>query len=186
MENNLFLEFLLRLDAAGLRYVVTGSVAGMIYGEPRLTHDIDLVVDIPLDRIPIIEQHFPHTEFYVPPPEVIVVEAQRAQRGHFNLIHHATGFKADIYPKGRDPLHEWALADARKIELDGFSVAVAPPEYVIVRKLEYFREGGSEKHLRDIEAMLAHLGERLDKVTLLRHITALGLQPQWARVQSDT
>ena len=182
MESNLFLEFLRRFEVAKIGYVVTGSVAGMIYGEPRLTHDIDLVVDLPLGQIPLVEQHFPRAEFYVPPAEVIAVEVQRAQRGHFNLIHHASGFKADIYPRGRDPLHDWALANARTIDVDGVSVKVAPPEYVIVRKLEYFREGGSEKHLRDIEAMLTHLSDRVDRATLERHIAALGLQPQWSRL----
>ena len=118
----------------------------------------------------------------IPPAETIAVELQRAQRGHFNLIHHATGFKADIYPKGRDPLHDWALADVRSIELDDVAVKVAPPEYVILRKLEYFREGGSEKHLRDTQAMLTHLGKRIDLPLLESHIAVLGLQPQWKRV----
>ncbi len=34
--------------------------------------------------------------------------------------------------------------------VDDLEVAVAPVEYVIVRKLEYFREGRSGKHVRDI------------------------------------
>src|SRR5205807_2764587 len=60
-----------------------------------------------------------------------------------------------IYLSGQDPLHAWGLARARQLEVDGQRLVVAPPEYVILRKLEYYREGGSEKHLRDIRSMLS-------------------------------
>jgi hypothetical protein len=60
---------------------------------------------------------------------------------------------------------------------------LAPPEYVIVRKLEYFREGGSEKHLRDIRAMLAVSGELLDRAALQEWISRLNLKTEWERCQ---
>jgi len=59
---------------------------------------------------------------------------------------------------------------------------LAPPEYVIVRKLEYYREGGSEKHLRDIRSMLAISGEELDRTALTEWIQRRGVQPQWQLV----
>jgi hypothetical protein len=52
------------------------------------------------------------------------------------------------------------------MEYRGESITIAPPEYVILRKLEYFREGGSDKHLRDIRAMLAVSGDQLDRPAL--------------------
>jgi hypothetical protein len=69
---------------------------------------------------------------------VIAVEAAREQRGHFNIIHQQTGFKADFDLSGRDPLHTWGLARARHLEVEGQVLVVAPPEYVIVRKLAAF------------------------------------------------
>lgn len=109
-----------------------------------------------LDRgdIARLPEVFPPAEFYCPPSEEIAVEVAREQRGHFNIIHHETGFKADVYLSGRDPFHAWGLARARRLEVEGQVLVVAPPEYVIVRKLEYYREGGSEKHLRDIRSIL--------------------------------
>ena len=68
------------------------------------------------------------------------------------------------------------------MEYRGELIVIAPPEYVIVRKLEYFREGRSEKHLRDIRAMLAVSGEQLDRVTLNEWIQRLGLESEWRRV----
>ena len=65
----------------------------------------------------------------------------------------------------------------------GEPLIVAPPEYVIVRKLEYFREGGSEKHLRDIRSMLAISAELIQRVDLERWISERGLEEQWKRAQ---
>jgi hypothetical protein len=100
------------------------------------------------------------------------------------LIHHATGFKADVYI-AFDELHHWALANRRTLELDGATIAVAPVEYVIVRKLEYFREGRSEKHVRDIRSMLEVSAETIDRDALDRWIARRDLSTEWAEVTSD-
>jgi hypothetical protein len=114
---------------------------------------------------------------------VIELEAAREQRGHFNIIHHETGFKADVYLRGRDPLHAWGLARARQLEVEGQVFIVAPPEYVIVRKLEYYREGGSEKHLRDIRSMLDTSPDEIHRAELEQQIVERGLQEAWRLVQ---
>ena len=62
-------------------------------------------------------------------------------------------------------------------------LVVAPPEYVIVRKLEYYREGGSEKHLRDIRSMLDTSPELIQRAELDQQIVARGLQEAWRQVQ---
>ena len=182
-EANLFLMFTQRLNALGVAYMVSGSVAVIIYGEPRLTHDVDLIVVLDREHIARLPEVFPPAEFYCPPTEVVELEAEREQRGHFNIIHHETGFKADVYLSGRDPLHAWGLARARQLEVDGQPLVVAPPEYVILRKLEYYREGGSEKHLRDIRSMVDASAGAIDRAELEEQIAARGLQEAWRQVQ---
>ena len=162
--------------------MITGSVAGVFYGEPRVTHDVDLVLALKQSDTARIGELFPLEEFYCPPEEIILQEVLRAQRGHFNLIHHQSGFKADVYLANRDPLHRWALSARRMVEVDGEPVYVAPLEYVIVRKLEFFREGGSEKHLRDIESMLRVSGELLREDVLRRWMIARGVEETWRSV----
>ena len=103
-ETNLFLMFTQRLNMLGVTYMVSGSVAVIIYGEPRLTHDVDLIVVLDRGHIARLPEVFPPAEFYCPPTEVIAVEAAREQRGHFNIIHHETGFKAGAYLSPRQPL----------------------------------------------------------------------------------
>lgn len=182
---NLFLLFTSQLNKLGVRYMVTGSVAMVTYGEPRLTHDVDMIVVLDREQIPQLREAFPPSEFYCPPAEVIVVEAARELGGHFNIIHHATGFKADLFLSGRDPLHAWGLARSRLLDIEGESLRVAPPEYVIIRKLEYFRDGGSEKHMRDIRSILASSSELIRHADLEEQITARGLQEVWRQARQS-
>lgn len=105
-----FLVFTRKLNDLGVRYMVAGSVASIYYGEPRLTNDVDIIVVLRRDDASRLEATFPEDEFYCPPREVLQREIARKQRGHFNLIHLANGFKADIYPAGVDELHSWGLA----------------------------------------------------------------------------
>ena len=184
-EPELSLLFVRPLNRLGIRYMVGGSVAAILYGEPRLTHDVDFVVLLRRDQIIPLSEAFPSPEFYIPPPEIIMAEVLRPQRGHFNVIHAGTGFKADFYTSGRDELHAWAFERVRRLQYYGETVSLAPPEYVIVRKLEYFREGGSEKHLRDIRSMLAVSGETLDLPELNQWIGRLGLEKEWNQAREN-
>jgi hypothetical protein len=173
--------FVAPLEALGLRYIVTGSMASMIYGEPRLSLDVDLVVELGVDQAARFLDAFPEDDFYRPPLEVARIECARDSHGHFNLIHHATGLKADIYLCARDELQRWGLAHRRLIPFGSGQLSLAPPEYVILRKLEFFREGGSEKHLRDLRAMLATDLE-LDRGFLEPELRRRGLEEPWRRV----
>lgn len=181
-EAELSLLFVRPLNQLGVRYIVGGSVAAILYGEPRLTHDVDFIVFLRYEDIARLRQAFPAPEFYVPPTEVIVAEIAREQKGHFNVIHADTGFKADFYTTGRDELQAWGFRHLQRKIFRGEPIAVAPPEYVIVRKLEYFREGGSDKHLRDIRAILNVSGDLLDRDALNDWITRRGVLAEWRKV----
>ena len=132
-EPDLIALFAEPLNGLGVRYLVSGSVAAMLYGEPRVTHDIDFVVVLRSDDVRRLAGAFPSPEFYVPPADVIAAELARDLRGHFNLIHTGSGLKADFYIAKRDELHAWAFRHARRYALGAVSIALAPPEYVIVR-----------------------------------------------------
>jgi len=183
-EPELSLLFVRPLNRAGIRYVVSGSVAAIFYGEPRLTHDVDFVVFLNERNIRQLGEIFPSSDFYVPPSETIAAEVLREQRGHFNIIHMDTGFKADFYLTGRDELNAWAFRGKRTVQFEGETVVLAPPEYVIVRKLEFYREGGSQKHIRDIRSMFAVSGDQINKAEVEEWLHRLGLEPQWKEVQS--
>lgn len=181
-EPDLIELFVGPLQSASIRYFISGSVAAMLYGEPRVTHDIDLVVFLRATDIAKLSQVFPAPEFYVPPAEVIATEMARQQHGCFNVIHADSSLKADFFTANRDEFHAWAFRNLKKYSVRGVEVSLAPPEYVIVRKLEYFHEGGSEKHLRDIRAMLNISGEQINQVDLQEWIQQQGVKAEWEKV----
>ncbi len=183
-EHDLISIFITRFNRLNVTYFVTGAVASIIYGEPRLTHDLDLVIEISKGDIAGLITEFPLEEFYCPPEEIINVEMNRQQRGHFNLIHHATGFKADVYLSGRDQLQQWAIDNRQCIDYEGESLWLAPIEYVILKKLEYYQEGRSEKHLRDIQSMLEVSFSKIDSVFLENKIQELNLVTEWQKLKS--
>ncbi len=159
-------------------------MAAIFYGEPRLTNDVDFVAFLNETDIRRLREIFPASDFYLPPVEAITAEVAREQRGHFNIIHLHTSFKADVYPTGKDELNAWAFRNKRRVEFQGETLVLAPPEYVIVRKLEYFREGGSEKHLRDIRAMLAVSDEQINRAELEEWIRRRKLESEWQKISS--
>ena len=177
-------QFIEPLNGLGLPYFVTGSVAAMIYGEPRTTQDVDLVLFLPAAKAQELVATFSLDSFYCPPEEILLIEAKRATEGHFNLIHHKTGFKADVYLTGNDPLHTWAMKNRKMVEMGTMTIPFAPPEFVILKKLFYFKQGGSSKHVRDIKAMLEISGEDIDKVFVEKEVFRLGVGEEWETVSS--
>lgn len=179
----LFLFFTEKFSSLGIKHIVTGSVATILYGEPRLTHDIDIVIWIDDLDVEKFSAAFPLEEFYCPPAEVLKVESHRTQRGHFNLIHHETGFKADVYFASKTPFYSWAFDKAQNISLgENRNISVAPPEYVLVNKLSFYREGGSEKHLADIRGMI-NAGQEFDWSVVESEIEKRGLVDELSLVR---
>jgi len=175
--------FVSRLESTGVPYMVTGATAAILYGQPRVTNDLDVVINLTDSGRVALLRAFPESEFYVPPESVIRSEQARTQRGHFNLIHHESGYKADIYLTGADPLHAWALPLRRRLRWsDDIEIAVAPPEYVVLRKLEYYREGHSAKHPTDIRAIIEVTG--VDDSILAPWLDRMGLGAVWTEVRT--
>ena len=179
---NLFKIYTDILNQNKFRYFITGSVAAIVYGDPRLTHDIDLVINLSFGEVEKFIQAFPEKQFYCPPIDVIRNELLRASRGHFNLIHHETGFKADIYLTGEEEFQIWAMKNSREIEFEGSVIFIAPPEYVIIKKLEFYKEGKAQKHIADINSILANSKELIDFDFLNKALVEKSLTECWNEV----
>ena len=174
--------FVQPLNASSIRYFVTGGVATIIYGEPRFTRDIDLVLAIsPADARRFLSL-WPPDEYYAPPEDTIIAESARSADGHFNVVHIDTGLVADCYTAGDDELHAWAFDHLNWLEVEDLQIPVAPVEYVIVRKLSYFAQAGSTRHLEDIARMRRIQGNAIDTASLDRWIDKLDVRGAWSRV----
>jgi hypothetical protein len=182
-DASLIALFVRPLNQLRIPYMVTGGVASVVYGEPRLTRDIDLVIELrPRDARRFAEA-WSTEEFYVPPVEVIEVESRRPAHGHFNVIHHRTAMRADIYLPGSDALNAWAFAHKVVRRIDEDEVYLAPIEAVILSKLRYYQMGKSDRHLRDVHQMLRISGDLVDRPELERWAARLGVESEWKQAQ---
>ena len=182
---NLFSLYTEILNKNEIDYLVTGSVASILYGEPRLTHDIDLVLNLSDNQVDLFIAAFPSNQFYCPPKEVIKIELNRNLRGHLNIIHQETGYKADIYFREKDDLMVWAFKNRQIIKIYGSSISIAPPEYVIIKKLEFYKEGKAQKHLIDIQGILSNSKDMIDFKFLEKVILEKGLSDLWRSVSDE-
>lgn len=144
---------------------------------------MDIVAVFPISKIPAFVKSFDIDEYYCPPDEAIQEAINLGDKGHMNIIDQRTGFKIDVYPAGDDDLTKMGFEKRKKIELiDGEEAWVAPPEYVILRKLSYHKEGGPEKHLDDIKGMLEVSGELIDISVIEKWVRKLQLAEYWKKI----
>jgi len=165
------------LDCLDISYLVTGSVAAMAYGEPRLTNDIDIVAAIEERHVAGLIAAFPATEFYL--SEETIREAIR-HRTQFNIIHPSSGLKVDIILRKDTPFDESRFGRIRRIRpAESYTANFAAPEDIIIMKMQYYRDGGSEKHLGDIAGILKISREDVDTAYVADWSRRLGLTDIW-------
>jgi hypothetical protein len=174
---DLFIAPLENADLGG--YMISGSVASIEFGEPRATLDINIALSLSLEETLRLPSLFPAPDFYCPPAEILALEVTRPARGHFKVIHVVSGLKADFYPSTRHPLFSWAMQNRSRHRVAGSDVWFAPPEYVILWKLEFYREGGERKHLRDIRGMLLVSETGIDRTIIERGVALRRLEEEW-------
>lgn len=170
------------LEAAGVEYLIGGAVAAWAWGEPRSTLDIDLVVDIPLEAVVPLSTELEKRDMLVP-PDIILENLLEARADlPINTIHMHSGFKADLYPLRRgDELRQSALKRRVQVDLGPpiGQVFIHSPEDLIIYKTWYFSLSRQTKHLRDISAVLAALGDQLDVVYVETWMERQGLLNIW-------
>lgn len=181
MEQSELLRFLAStLEKLGIPYFVTGSMATVFYGEPRFTNDIDVVVDLPPDKVAAFCGAFPDEDFYLSEES-----ARRAvaRRGQFNVIHPRSGLKVDFMVSGDSPLDRSRFLRALRLSPGpDFQAFFSSPEDVILKKMEFYQEGHSEKHLRDIAGVFKVSRDQIDRAYIEGWVSRLGLEEVWQEV----
>lgn len=144
------------LDEIKAPYMIVGAFGGYPFGITRVTFDIDILVDLKDKDFEALSQRFPLPRYYAD-PEMMKNSVQMGIM--FNLIDTNEGIKADLVPLKREP--DYQLAFDRRVRREfvdpagnSFSAWVAQPSDIIIGKLNAWNEGRSDKHPKDIYAML--------------------------------
>ena len=171
------------LDRLGVPFMLTGSLASSLQGEPRATHDIDVVVDVPAGRVDAILQEFPPPDYYL---NRDAVEQALEQKGMFNLLELREGDKVDFWVLTDEPFDRSRFARRVRFDVDGVSVAVSAPEDTILMKLKWARDaGGSERQYRDALGVYEVQRGLLNVAYLEQWIGHLGLTGDWQRLLTE-
>ena len=142
-----------------------------------MTLDIDIVIRLKSDQVGDLCSVFPEQDFYVSRPAAL--DAVR-HSGQFNVIHPASGNKIDFMVAGESDWAATQLGRRRQFHFNTETVGyVAAPEDVILGKLIYYRDGSSDKHLRDIRGILKTSGDELDRDYVVKHAETLGVADVW-------
>jgi hypothetical protein len=167
------------LERLGIRHFITGSTVTIFFGEPRFTNDIDVVVDLSEQQLVALLAAFSAEEFYVSEP---AARAALVQHGQFNIIHPESGLKIDVIIPPDTPYDHGRFDRAVRVTPGDYQASFASPEDAIIKKLQYFLEGGSEKHLRDIASILKVMGPQIDRMYIEQWAQRLGLEDAWHEV----
>jgi hypothetical protein len=160
-----------RLTSAGLEYMMTGSMAAAVYATPRMTRDVDMVLECSTGDVDTIVSLF-SPDCYI---ERTAVAEAVAERGMFNIIHNEWIIKADFIIRKDDPFRVAEFARRRVVDVEGTRLSVVAPEDLILSKLVWARETGSELQRRDAHAVL-RAGIQLDRAYLDEWAIRLGLK----------
>jgi hypothetical protein len=172
---DVLLRFIGALDSTGIPHAIGGSLASGVHGQPRTTHDFNLLVEMASEHVrSVIDALGP--AFYS--DEASMREASR-KKSSFNVIHIESAQKIDVFVssgKGLDAEQIRRRIEAR-LESGDPKLFVTSAEVIILRKLDWYRRGSlaSERQMRDVVSVLREQRGRLDDSYLDRTAAELDL-----------
>ena len=135
--------------------MLTGSIALSYYAQPRMTRDIDLVVELGArDPQQVLSLFAP--DYYVSEADI---ERAMRDRGMFNVLHLGQLVKVDLIVRKDSDYRTHEFSRRQRVQLPGFEAWIVSREDLILSKLWWAKDSGSELQLRDVRALLAGGGD---------------------------
>lgn len=165
------------LEELKVPYAIGGSVATLAYGEDRGTRDLDIVILLEEADVPKLLAGFPFPDFY---SDLQAARDALRTGGTFNVIYGRA--KVDFFA-AKGFIERNQVQRAKRLRTIGGQLAqVSSPEELIAKKLEYYDQGGSDKHLRDIVVMLQSSTIPIDRERVADYARQLRLSDLWGLV----
>lgn len=163
--------------------MVTGGSAVSFWGQVRTTADIDIVVQIPLSRIPELVAAL-KDDAYVDEEDVKQAVSEKRM---FNVIYNATAFKVDVAVMDEvNPYAKESFSRRKKLEFSGRPLWVISPEDLILSKLRWMQlAGGSERQLQDCRSIMELNKGSLDLAYMLKWAPVIGVAKEYASLYAD-
>ena len=177
-ELELLKDVALRLKRAGIEYMITGSMAMAFYSTPRMTRDIDIIIQVSSGDAGKMVALF-RDDFYI--DEISVRQAVR-DKGMFNIIHNKSVIKVDFIIRKNEEYRREEFSRRQAVNIEGLTVSVATPEDLILSKLVWVKLSGSELQFRDVRQMMTALG-KIDSKYLERWSNILGVEDLLKKAQ---
>jgi hypothetical protein len=164
------------LEGCGLRYLVGGSLASSVSGEPRSTLDVDLVVELGEEHVaPLLGAL--GAGFYA---DADAIRRAIRDRSSANLIHLETSIKVDLFVMGGSPIDQQQMERRVRVKLEENPdryLYMYTPEDILLQKLRRYRMGNevSDRQWRDVLGIVLVQGETLDRDYLRQSARVLGV-----------
>lgn len=166
-----------KLDSGGINYMVTGSIAANFYTTPRMTRDIDIVVEIRETDTERLVTLF-SGDFYIDPS---AVKNAFQGTGMFNIIHQDAVIKIDFIIRKDSEYRQVEFRRRRVIVFEGRKISVVSPEDLILSKLDWARESLSDMQIRDVKNLLRTVTD-LDMSYIKQWVVRLGLREMYEEI----
>ncbi len=163
--------------------MVTGSIVSSLQGEPRATHDIDVLIQIHVSSIPALVGAFQPPRFYLSANSI--KEAIQHQ-SMFNLLDTNEGDKIDFWILTDDPFDTSRFERKLEENVLGLTMKISSPEDTILAKLRWAKlSGGSEKQFTDALRVFEVQYGKLDLSYLENWANKLAVKDQWEQLKKD-
>jgi len=182
-EERLLTQVAAVLNDAGIDYVVTGSIVTSVYGEPRYTHDVDIVVAADARLGEVLARAFPGPRYYADARDI----EESLRKGIVcNLIDSETARKVDFHPLKSEPFDRSFFDRRRKVVYAGVDLWFPSPEDAILSKLRWARAtGDGERHVADAASVYRVQKDNLDLDYLNEWAERLGFVDLLAEIAAD-
>ncbi len=183
-QQELLIKVIEKLNNLEIEYMLTGSIVSSIQGEPRLTHDIDVIIAISKKDIQTILNTFSDPDYYISKPGI---KRAITNKTMFNLINSKTGDKVDFWIYKDDSFDRSRFSRKIKKNIIGIEMNISTPEDTILAKLRWIKlSNGSEKQFTDALRIYEIQYNNLDFEYIKKWVTKLKVDKYWDNIKKES